>query len=96
MNFSFLVADAPARSVSLGMVMVVIAAASEGPEPVPTSQPVKDAGSRVVAILRVPVGTDGTTIDFLIRLDELPSEFKALRDKKMPEVIEVLKKKLAE
>lgn len=64
------------------------------------ARPLADAGAesaseqpqRVVAILRVPVGTDGTTIDFLIRADELPAEFKALRDRKMPQVIEELRK----
>lgn len=50
---------------------------------------------RVAAILRVPVGDDGTTIDFLIREDELPPEFIALRDQKMPAVIEMLREKLA-
>lgn len=57
------------------------------------SEPAGEQPQRVVAILRVPVGTDGTTIDFLIRADELPPEFKALRDRKMPEVIEELRKR---
>lgn len=51
-------------------------------------------GGRVVAILRVPVGSDGTTIDYLLREDELPAEFRKLRDRKMPEVIELLRKEL--
>lgn len=54
-----------------------------------------DAGSRVVAILRVPVGADGTTIDFLIRAAELPPEFKQLRERKLPQVIELLRKDAA-
>jgi len=54
------------------------------------------ARPRVVAILRVPVGTDGTTVDFLFREDELPVEFQELRDRKLPEVIEVLRRELAE
>jgi hypothetical protein len=58
----------------------------------PGSEPAGEQPQRVVAILRVPVGTDGTTIDFLIRADELPPEFKSLRDRKMPQVIEELRK----
>lgn len=58
----------------------------------PGSEPAGEQPQRVVAILRVPVGTDGTTIDFLIRADELPPEFKALRDRKLPQVIETLRK----
>lgn len=57
----------------------------------PTTMPASDGG-RVVAILRVPVGADGTTIDFLIRADELPPEFRALRERKLPEVIEILRR----
>jgi len=48
----------------------------------------------VVAILRIPIGTDGTTIDFLIRANELPEEFNQLRDRKMPVIIEELRKQL--
>ena len=51
---------------------------------------------RVVAILRVPVGDDGTTIDFLIRDDEVPAEFVEFRARKLPEVIEVLRQRLGE
>lgn len=51
-------------------------------------------GGRVVAILRVPVGGDGTTIDYLLREDELPVEFRKLRDRKLPAVIELLRKEL--
>ncbi len=56
--------------------------------------PAKAAGGagRVVAILRVPVGGDGTTIEFLLRDDELPVEFRNLLDRKMPLVIEELRK----
>jgi hypothetical protein len=67
--------------------------------PPPTSAPAGEGGGervRVVAILRVPVGTDGTTIDFLIRSDELPAEFKALRERKLPQVIELLRKQSAD
>ncbi len=53
-------------------------------------EPAGEQPQRVVAVLRIPVGTDGTTIDFLIRADELPAEFKALRDRKLPEVIKTL------
>jgi hypothetical protein len=48
----------------------------------------------IVAILRVPVGDDGTTIDFLIREDEVPPEFGELKKRKLPEVVEVLRKRL--
>lgn len=51
---------------------------------------------RVAAILRIPIGDDGTTIDFLIREDELPPEFIAFRDRKMPEIIEILRQRLTE
>ena len=54
--------------------------------------PAAEQPQRVVAVIRIPVGKDGTTIDFLIRADELPPEFKQLRDRKMPEVIELLRK----
>ncbi len=53
-----------------------------------------ERGPRVVAILRVPVGDDGTTIDFLIREDELPPEFRQLFNKKMPEVIKLLRQEV--
>lgn len=65
------------------------------PGPVAPGSIDRDA-SRVVAILRIPVGTDGTTIDFLIRADELPEEFRQLRARKMPEVIEILRQRLRE
>lgn len=48
---------------------------------------------RIVAILRVTVDED-TQLDFLIREDELPPEFAAFRERKMPEVIEVLRERL--
>jgi hypothetical protein len=51
---------------------------------------------KIVAILRVPVGEDGTTIDFLLREDELPVEFAELRDRKLPEVIELLRQRLTD
>lgn len=53
-------------------------------------------GPRIVAILRVPVGADGTTIDYLLREDELPPEFAALKARKLPEVIELLRQRLAD
>lgn len=61
--------------------------------PPPATQPAAGGdGGRVVAIVRVPVGTDGTTVDFLIRENELPPEIKALKERKMPQIIELLKK----
>ena len=68
--------------------VVVGAKPPTGTETVPAGE----QPARVVAILRVPVGTDGTTIDFLIRSDELPPEFKSLRERKLPQVIEELRK----
>jgi hypothetical protein len=50
----------------------------------------------IVAILRIPVGDDGTTIDFLIREDEVPPEFAELKARKLPEVVELLRKRLGE
>lgn len=67
--------------------VVVGSRPADGSAAVPT-----EPRQRVVAIIRVPVGKDGTMIDFLIREDELPPEFKQLRDKKLPEVIEILRK----
>ena len=62
----------------------------------PTSGPQPDSGTeskgKVVAILRVPVGSDGTTIDFLIREADVPAEFKDLFKQKLPQVIEILRK----
>jgi hypothetical protein len=62
-----------------------------GAAPAAATEP-GEAKARVVAVLRVPVGTDGTTIEFLIRDDELPAEFKRLRERKLPEVIELLRR----
>lgn len=56
--------------------------------------PMSPDGSRVVAIVHIPVGSDGTTVDFLIRADELPPEIRALKDKRMPRIIELLKREL--
>lgn len=65
----------------------------ENPEPAPNST---GGGGRVVAIVRVPVGTDGTTVEFLIRDDELPPELRELKNRKMPEVLEQIRLKLAD
>jgi hypothetical protein len=59
----------------------------------PSADSEAGAKGKVVAILRVPVGTDGTTIDFLIREADLPAEFKDLFKQKMPQVIEILRQK---
>lgn len=50
----------------------------------------------IVAMLHVPIGDDGTTIDFLIRENELPPEFAALKARKLPELIERLRAELQE
>lgn len=64
---------------------IVVGAADKGEAARPGGE------ARVAAILRVPVGTDGTTIDFLIREDELPAEFRDLRARKLPQVVELLR-----
>ena len=51
------------------------------------------AAGRVVAILRVPVGDDGTTVDFPFYEDDLPPEFERLLKRKLPEVIEELRRR---
>lgn len=51
-------------------------------------------GSPVVAIIEIPVGEDGTKVHLLIRADELPPELSALRDQKLPEIIEKLRAEL--
>ncbi len=54
---------------------------------------------RVVAILRVPMD-DGTTFDVLIREDHLPPEYQTLMDRllerKLPEVIDVLRARVGD
>ncbi|MCK4340485.1 MAG: hypothetical protein KAY37_02025 [Phycisphaerae bacterium] len=59
----------------------------------PEGEPTGEHQPRVVAILRIPVGDDGTTIDFLLREDELPPEFKELFERKLPAVIELLRER---
>jgi len=49
--------------------------------------------ARVVAILRLPVGEDGTTIDFPFYDDTLPPEFRRLFDRKLPEILEELRRR---
>ena len=55
---------------------------------------------RVVAILRFPVNDDGTTFDVLIWEDQVPAEYQGLlekvRERKVPEVFEMLREKLGE
>lgn len=48
---------------------------------------------RVIAILRVPIGDDGTSVEFPIYDDELPPDVLRVREKKLPEVIEELRKR---
>jgi len=66
---------------------IVVGATREAPD-----SGAAEERARVVAILRVPVGSDGTTIDFLLRENELPPEFRALRERKLPEVVELLRR----
>jgi len=71
---------------------IVVSAPSAGGAQ-PSTEGGAESKGKVAAILRVPVGTDGTTIDFLIREADLPAEFKDLYKQKMPQVIEILRQK---
>ena len=51
---------------------------------------------RIVALLRVPIGDDGTTIEFPFYEDDVPPEFERLRQSKLPEVIEELRRREGE
>jgi hypothetical protein len=51
------------------------------------------AEGRIVAILRVPVGDDGTTVDFPFYEDNVPPEFRRLLDEKLPLVISELQQR---
>lgn len=59
------------------------------PEAVPGTRP------RVVAILRVPAGNDGTTLDILLYADMVPAEYQQvindMLNQKLPQVIDLLK-----
>ncbi|TWT44832.1 hypothetical protein RAS1_12500 [Phycisphaerae bacterium RAS1] len=59
----------------------------------PGAAPSTGGARRVIAILRVPVGDDGTSVEFPIYDDELPPDVLKLREKKLPEVIEELRKR---
>ena len=61
----------------------------------PADQPSapRPPSARVVAILRIPVGDDGATIDFPYYEDNLPPEFQRLLERKLPEVIEELRRR---
>lgn len=48
---------------------------------------------RVVAILRVPVGEDGTAVEFPFYEDNLPEEFSRLLEHKLPLVLEELRRR---
>lgn len=56
----------------------------------------RQAAARVVAILRVPVGDDGTSVEFPFYEDDLPPEFQNLLDRKLPVVIEELRRREGE
>ena len=51
----------------------------------------RPGAGRIVALLRVPVGDDGTTIEFPFYEDDVPPEFERLRQSKLPQVIEELR-----
>ena len=53
----------------------------------------RPAGARIVATLRVPIGDDGTTIEFPFYEDDVPPEFERLRQSKLPQVIEELRRR---
>lgn len=54
--------------------------------------PARAAAGRIVALLRIPVGDSGTTIDFPFYEDNLPPEFEQLLERKLPVVIEELQR----
>ncbi|MFH1747626.1 MAG: hypothetical protein ABIG44_11340 [Planctomycetota bacterium] len=54
---------------------------------------VRAPAGRVIAVLRVPVGDDGTTIDFPYYEDNLPPEFRHLLERKLPVVIDELRRR---
>jgi hypothetical protein len=58
-----------------------------------TPLPPRASTARVIAVLRVPVGTDGTTVDFPFYEDNLPPEFEQLLDEKLPAVLEELRQR---
>jgi len=48
-------------------------------------------GARVVALLRIPLGADGVSVEFPFYEDDLPPELARLREQKLPEVISRLR-----
>jgi len=73
---------------------IVVYAAKGGDTPAAVAASAGGSADPVVAILEVKV--DGErTIHYLVRASEMPAELKALRDREMPAVIEVVKKRLA-
>ena len=52
--------------------------------------------ARIVAILRVPVDDDGTSVEFPFYEDDLPLEFRNLLERKLPVVIEELQRREGE
>jgi hypothetical protein len=71
---------------------VLIAMPVDTERPGLRSPPAPPAESRIVAILRVPVGDDGTTVDFPFYEDNVPPEFRRLLDQKLPVVINELQR----
>lgn len=49
---------------------------------------------QILAILRVPVGLGGVTVEFPFYAENLPPEFAEFRDQKVPEVIEALRERM--
>ncbi|MGD8454387.1 MAG: STN domain-containing protein [Phycisphaerae bacterium] len=66
-----------------GGVLIGLAAGKATPGPAPQG--------RVVAILRVPVGDDGTCVEFPFYEDNLPPEFSKLLEQKLPVVLDELR-----
>ena len=54
--------------------------------------PARRGTARVVAVLRVPVGQDGTTVEFPFYEDTVPPEFLRLLDQKLPVVLDGLRR----
>jgi hypothetical protein len=71
-------------------VLIAMPLDTERPGWRPPTAPVGE--SRIVAILRVPVGDDGTTVDFPFYENNVPPEFRRLLDEKLPIVIDGLQR----
>ncbi len=74
--------------------IVVFPAKPGGDTATAVAQGASGSADPVVAILEIKVDGD-RTIHYLVRASEMPTELKALREREMPAVIEIVKKRLA-